>query len=111
MKAVSIVGDSKLGVDFTELKMGVAVKTLMRVELHELGKGECPFEMGVHAGRMDGFVGTLVDCLQKPIYALFFSWGFSRIAVGKLAADFFKQVNVFGDVCAIYVPKLFNGFS
>ena len=53
MKTVSIVGDSKLGVDFAKLEMGVAVKALMRVEFHELGKGKVSFEVSVHAGSMD----------------------------------------------------------
>ena len=83
----------------------------MRVEFHELGKGKVSFEVCVHARSMDRVIGTFVYGLQEPIYALFFSWGFGRIVVGKLAADFLKQVNVFSNVCAIYVPKLFNGFA
>jgi hypothetical protein len=49
VKTVSIVGDSKLGVNFTKSKMGVAVETLMRVEFHELDKVEVSFKVGVHA--------------------------------------------------------------
>ena len=49
MKTVSIVGDGKLGIDLAKLEVGVAVEALMRVEFHELGKGEVSFKVGVHA--------------------------------------------------------------
>ena len=90
MKTGSIVGDSKLGVDFTKLKMGVAVETLMRVEFHALGKGEVSFEVGVHARSMDRVIGTFVEGLEEAIDALFFSWGFSWVVVFKLPTDFLK---------------------
>jgi hypothetical protein len=66
-------------IDFAKLKVWVAVKTLMRVELHELGKCKVSFQVGVHTGSMDGVIGPLMDGFQKPIDALFFGWGFGGL--------------------------------
>jgi hypothetical protein len=45
------------------------------------------------------------------IDALFFSWGFSRVVVGELAADLFKQVDVLRDIGTINVAELLDGFA
>ena len=57
---------------------------------------------------MYGIIGFLRDGVKKPINSLLFSWGIERVVVGNLGDQFFKKVNVGGDVGAMDMAEVFD---
>ncbi len=57
--------------------------------------------MCIHAGGMYGVIGAFVYCLKKPVYFVLFGGWVGRVVVGKLTAYFLKEIDMFGNGCAV----------
>ncbi len=103
VKVVRVVAKVHLRVDLRDLEVRVSLKTLVRIQLYKLGKGESALDVLIDAGGMCRFVRAFIHCIKKPINFLLFYWWLVGTVVGHFAADVFKKINMFDNACPIDV--------
>jgi hypothetical protein len=80
-------------------------------QFHHLIEGKGAFDVSLRTGGLDRVIGSFRDAVQEPVDTLFFGRGVKGVVVRHLSDQFFKQVDVFGDVGAMYVSEIFDGVS
>ncbi len=83
----------------------------MGEQFHHLIEGKGAFDVSLRTGGLDRVIGSFRDAVQEPVYTLFFGWGVKGVVVEHLGDQFFKQVDVFGDIGAVNVAKVLNCVS
>ena len=109
-----VVGHGRLGREidqFLDLEFRVTLKTFVCEEFDHFVKGKGALYVAFRTGGLDRVIGSFRDAVQEPVDTLFFGRGVKGVVVVHLSYQFFEQVDVFGDIGAMNVAKVFNGVS
>ncbi len=109
-----VVGHGRFGRrinQLLDLKFQVTLETFMGEQFHHLVEGKGAFDVSLRTGGLNRVIGSLRDAVQEPVDTLFFGRGVKGVVVGHLGYQFFKQVDVFGDIGAMNVAKVLNCVS
>ncbi len=90
------------------MEIRVALEALVSENFHHLLEREFAFDIFRRSRGLDGVVGTFRYGVEKPVYLLFFRRRVEGVVVRDLGDEFFKQIDMGGDVGPINMPDVFN---